>query len=458
MRVIICGAGQVGFHIASYMAREDNDITVIDHNPALIARVNDELDANGIVGHASNPEVLAQAGANEADMIIAVTHSDEINMVSCQVAHSLFNVPKKIARIRNQAYLDPAWANLFSRAHLPIDVVISPEIEVARMINQRLHIPGTTNVVQLAEGNVYLVGVMCKENCPVLFTQIKQFSGLFPNLTFQIALILRDNKIIIPDMNEQLSVGDEVYFFADATHLRRVMAVFGHEEKEARHVVIMGGGNVGLYLANILLAEYRDVRLKIIEQNEERAKLLSENLPGVIVLNGDALSHEVLDEANVGTAETLIAVTNDDEANILGSLLAKQYGCERVITLVNNPSYTALMTSLGVDAVVSPRSSTVSRIMQNVRRGRIKALHTLRDGFAEVIEAEVSDTTNMANKALGALDLPEGVTINVIVRDNKILLPNEETVIKPGDHVVTLALQEQARKVEKMFTVQVDLF
>lgn len=458
MRVIICGAGQVGFNIAAYMAREDNDITVIDTNPDLIARINDELDANGIVGHASKPDVLDRAGANDADIVIAVTASDEVNMVACQVAHSLFNVPKKIARIRERDYLNPAWSNLFSRSHLPIDVIISPEVEVAKAINSRLQIPGATSVMPLAGGKVYLLGVICTPNCPVSNTPLKQLVGLFPDLAIEIAAIQRHGKTIFPGANDQMLAGDEVFFFADARHIRRAMAAFGHEEVEARNVVIMGGGNIGLYLARMLIDQGRHVRMKMIERNEERARYLSEQLPSVTVINGDALQHEILLEANVPMCDTLVAVTDDDEANILGSLLAKQYGCQRVITLVNKPNYAPLISNLGIDAAVSPRASTVSTIMQHVRRGRIRALMSICNGEIEVIEVEVSETAAFVNVPLIDLEIPDNVVIGAIVRNGQVIMPKPFTVIKPGDHVMIMAPEQQMPSVEKLFIVHVDLF
>ncbi len=458
MRVIICGAGQVGYSIAAYLAREENDVTVIDLDASLVAQINDELDVNGMVGHASNPDVLQQAGAADTDLIIAVTHIDEVNMVACQVAHSLFNVPKKIARVRAQAYLEPAWMNLFSRAHMPIDAIISPEIELANAINERLSIPGTTNVFSLAQGQVHLVGVICEDQCPVLNTQIRQLDALFPDLPIEVALILRGNKIMIPDDDEQLQPLDEVYFFTDAEHLERAMAAFGHEEQKARTVCIFGGGNIGLSLAKVLQQEQKRVQIKIIENDAQRAMKLSEELQNVIIIQGDGLQHEILEDANIAQTETLIAVTNDDETNILGSLLAKQYGCERVITLINKPTYRSLVTSLGIDAVVSPRASTVSTIMQHVRRGRIKAVHTLRDGVAEVIEAEVSETSALANVVLGEAELPDDVLIGAIVRRNDFILPHDGCKILPGDHVIVMVKAGQAREVEQLFTVQVDIF
>lgn len=459
MRVIICGAGQVGYNIAAYLAREENDVTVIDIKSHIIAQINEELDVNGIVGYASNPEVLRQAGANEADLIISVTHSDEINMVSCQVAHSLFNVPKKIARVREQAYLDPAWSNLFSRFHMPIDVIISPEIEVANAIEGRLRIPGTTNVVSLAGGRVYLIGVQCHETCPLINTPMKQLGTLFPNLSIEIGAILRGSELIIPKNDDQMLIGDEVYFFADAEHLQRAMAAFGHEEQEARRIVVVGGGNIGLYLTNLIREQHKDTQVKIIEKNKERAVYLSEVVENeVIIINGDGLDHSIIEEAGIKDTETLVAVTDDDETNILGSLLAKQYGCERVITLVNKATYMPMMVPLGIDATVSPRASTVASIMQHIRRGRVKALHNIREGIAEILELEVSETASIINTPLENLELSEGIMIGMIVRNGKVVMPTPEVKIKPNDHVVILASQNATKQVEKLFMVQVDLF
>lgn len=458
MRVIICGAGQVGHSIASYLAREDNDVTVIDIDTSLIGMINEELDVNGIVGHASKPDILARAGAADADMIIAVTHTDEVNMVACQVAHSLFNVPKKIARIRDQAYRDPAWFNLFSRSHMPIDVIISPEVEVAHAINQRLSVPGTTNVVPMADGKIYLVGVACDKACPVINTPLRQLSSLFPDLSIEVVAILRGNKAIIPGSEDQMLTGDEVYFVVDARHLNRAMAAFGHEEPEARRILIIGGGNIGAGLAGLIRQEHKNTRVKIIEIDPDRALEISEELDDTIVLQGDGLHKDILEEANIAQTETLVAVTDDDEANILGSLLAKQFGCERVITLINKNIYTPLMNTLGIDATVSPRAITVSRIMQHVRRGRIKAVHNLRDGFAEVIEAVASETSSIINKQIKNLNLPRHVIIGAILREETVIMPKPDTIIRPGDRVVVLAAHGQAARVEQLFSVQVDLF
>lgn len=458
MRVIICGAGQVGYNIASYLSREDSDVTVIDHNPDLIAHINDEMDVNGIVGHASKPEVLSQAGAADADLILAVTHFDEVNMVACQVAHSLFNVPKKIARIRDQSYLDPAWSNLFSRAHMPIDVIISPEIEVANAIYQRLSVPGTSNVISLAKDTIKLVGVMCFEDCPLVHTQLKQIVSLFPDLYMEIVAIIRNGKTIIPDKNEQILEGDEVYFFTDNEHLHRAMVAFGHYEKKARHVTVMGGGNIGLYLTELLHKNNKTIQIKLLEHNEKRARFLSEHLKNIVVINGDALQNDIMQEANIGSTETLIAITNDDETNIIGSLMAKNMGCERVITLINKTDYAPLILPLGIDATVTPRSITVSSIMQHVRRGRIKELHNICNGDAEVMTIEVSDNATVANKRIEDIKLPKDVLIGGVIREDEIIAPYGHRSIRPGDHVLLVVKSGQSRKAEKLFTPELSLF
>jgi trk system potassium uptake protein TrkA len=458
MRIIICGAGQVGYSIASYLAREDADVTVIDKNPDIIAQVNDGLDVNGIVGHASKPDTLSQAGAADADIILAVTHSDEVNMVACQVAHSLFNVPKKIARVREQSYLEPAWSNLFSRAHMPIDVIISPEKEVAKGIFQRLSIPGTSNVVSLADDKIKLVGVVCDEKCPVTYTQFKQIHSLFPGLHMEIGAIIRGAETIIPDKNDQIIEGDEVYFFTDNDHLQRAMTAFGHQERKARHITIMGGGNIGLFLTEMLQKDYKNVQLKILEHSEERAIFLSEHLSDVIVINGDALQNDIMKEANIAQTETLIAITNDDETNIIGSLMAKNMGCERAMTLINKTDYSPLIMPLGIDATISPRIITVSSIMRHVRRGRIKELHNVCNGSAEVMQIEVADNAAVANKIIADIKWPKNVALGAVMRNDELISMHKEQTIKPGDHVILLMKSGMSRKVEKLFMPEMNLF
>lgn len=458
MKVIVCGAGQVGSNIARYLASEGNNVTVIDHSAELIQRIADTLDVQAMVGHAAHPDVLEAAGAGESDMIIAVTQTDEVNMVACEVAHALFNVPTKIARVRSQSYLKPIWADLFSRDHLPIDVIISPEIEVARAIARRLQVPGAFDMIPMADGKVRVVGVLCADDCPVLHTPLRQLTGLFPDLSLEVVAIIRNDRSIIPGGDDQMLPGDEVYFVCDNRHLGRAMAAFGHEETEARRIIILGGGNIGLFLAEELEAKYPHVTARIVEINRTRAQFVAQRLSRTMVLHGDGLDPEILEEANVRSTETVVAVTNDDEGNILSSLLAKRYGARRAITLINKTSYGALVTPLGIDAIVSPRAITVSNILQHVRRGRIRAVHSLREGFAEVIEAEALETSSVVNTPLRDVKLPSGVIVGAIVRGDEVIVPRPNSVIRPKDRVIILATVGQVKKVEKMFAVRLEFF
>lgn len=458
MQVIICGAGQVGSNIARYLASENADITVIDQSPELVAKLSDSLDVKGIVGFASHPDVLERAGAPDADMIIAVTYADEVNMVACQICHSLFDVPTKIARIRHQSYLDPMWADLFSRDHLPIDVIISPEVEVARAISRRLEIPGAFDVIPLADGKISLIGVHCAEECPILETPLRQLTDLFPDLHIVIVGIWRNGTGLVPTGDDELLAGDDVYFVAETSHLNRAMTVFGHEEQEARRVIIVGGGNIGLNLAQRLENGSRRVMTKVIERDKKRAELVAQTLDRTVVLHGDALDSDILEQANVAESETVVAVSNDDETNILSSLLAKRHGSQRAVTLVNTTSYGPLIGTLGIDTVVSPRAITVSTILQHVRRGRIRSVHTISEGFGELIEAEALETSSLVGVPLREADLPDGVVLGAIVRDGEVVIPRGDTVVRTGDLVVLFAATQAVKKVEKLFAVKLEFF
>ena len=458
MKVIICGAGQVGFNIARYLALEDNEVTVIDQSAELTRKISDTLDVKAIHGLASHPNVLAQAGAVDADMLIAVTQADEVNMVACQVAHSLFEVTTKIARIRQQGYLEDKWANLYSRDHMPIDVVISPELEVARAVARRLRVPGAFDMISLVDDKVKLTGVRCGDDCPIVNTPLRQLTQLFPDLNITIVGIVRDNTPIIPTADDDMLPGDEVYFVADSAHIERAMAVFGHEESEARRMVIFGGGNIGEFLAGEIETNHPSVNFKVVENDKSRAERVARSLKRSVVLQGSVLDTEILEEANVASAETVIAVTNDDETNILASLLAKRMGSQRAITLINSATYLPLMPSLGIDVVVSPRNITVSTILQHVRRGRIHSVHTIRDGFGEIIEAEAMETSGLVGMPLKKTELPANVLVGAIVREDEVIVPRSDSVIQVNDRVVLFAAAEAVREVEKMFSVRLEYF
>ena len=458
MKVIICGAGQVGFNIARYLAQEDNEVTVIDQSAELTRKIRDTLDVKVIHGLASHPNVLAQAGAVDADMLIAVTQADEVNMVACQVAHSLFEVTTKIARIRQQGYLEDKWANLYSRDHMPIDVVISPELEVARAVARRLRVPGAFDMISLVDDKVKLAGVRCGDDCPIVNTPLRQLTQLFPELNITIVGIVRDNTPIIPTADDDMLPGDEVYFVADSAHIERAMAVFGHEESEARRMVIFGGGNIGEFLAGEIETNHPSVNFKVVENDKSRAERVARSLKRSVVLQGSVLDTEILEEANVASAEAVVAVTNDDETNILASLLAKRMGSRRAITLINSATYLPLMPSLGIDVVVSPRNITVSTILQHVRRGRIHSVHTIRDGFGEIIEAEAMETSGLVGMPLKKTELPANVLVGAIVREDEVIVPRSDSLIQVNDRVVLFAAAEAVREVEKMFSVRLEYF
>jgi len=457
MKVVICGAGQVGYHIASYLAGERNDVTVIDRSPELIARVNETLDVQAFVGNASQPDVLESAGAADADMIIAVTFADEVNMVACQVAHSLFNVPTKIARIRQQSFLEPVWADLFSRDHMPIDVIISPEIEVAQAISRRLAVPGAFDMIPLAEDKVRVIGVRCMEDCPIVHTPLRQLTELFPDLHIVVVGIVHEENAFIPKSTDQMFPGDEVYFVADTDHVPRALAAFGYQEQEAHRMVILGGGNIGLNLAKLIEAT-PDMTARIIERAQARARKIASMLPDTMVTWGDGLDAEILEEINIRSADTVVAVTDDDETNILGSLLAKRYGVERTIALANKTTYSSLVTTLGIDVLVNPRAITVSTILQHIRRGRIRAVHSLRDGFGEIIEAEALETSPLVGSQIREGKLPSGVIIGAIVRDGEVIIPRGDTDVRARDRVILLATAGSVKKVEKLFAVRLEFF
>ena len=458
MKVIVCGGGQVGYNIARYLAQEENDVVVIDHSNELTRKISDTLDVKAITGFASEPAVLEQAGAADTDLIIAVTQADEVNMVACQIAHSIFEITTKIARIRNQGYLDPQWGNLYTRDNLPIDVIISPEREVARAMSSRLRVPGAFETISLVDDKVKLVGVRCGEDCPVVNTPLRQLTQLFPDLNVHIVGIVREDGNFIPNGEDQLLAGDGVYLVVDSNHVRRAMSAFGHDEIEARRIVIFGGGSIGLFLAQQVENEDSTVNIKVVEADKNTAESVARNLKRSVVLQGDVLDPEIMEEANVSAAETVIAVTNDDETNILASLLAKRAGSQRAITLVNNSAFEPIIPSLGIDVLVNPRNITVSTILQHVRRGKIHSVHTLQEGFGELIEAEAVETSSLIGVPLREASLPDGVIVGAIVREDEVTVPRGSTVVNANDRVVLFAATEAVKQVEQLFSVGLEFF
>ena len=458
MKVLVCGAGEVGFSIARQLADEDNDVFVVDHSPERIRKVDEGLDVRCLEGFASHPDVLERAGAADVDMLIAVTQSDEINIVACQVGHTLFDVPTKIARIRHQAYLDPAWGGLFNRDHMPIDVIVSPEAEVARAIGRRLDAPGALDLAAFAGGKARFVGARLGEACPVVNTPIGQLNELFPDLDITIVRIVRGDRALFPARMEQLLPGDEIYFVAETGQLPRAMALFGHEEAAARRLLLVGGGNIGLKLARDIEASGAPVDLTLIEHDAARARRAADKLDETVVLNGDALDADLLAEANVAETETVVAVTDNDEVNVLASVLAKRHGCARAVTLVNSSTYGPLIAPLGIDAAIGPRELTASSILQHVRRGRIRSVYRLRGGEAEVIEVEALETSPVVGRPLKEVEFPRGALIGALVRDGAVLIPRGNTSVKPNDIAIVFSPSSAVKKVERMFAVAPGFF
>lgn len=458
MRVIICGAGQVGYGIAERLAAEDNDISVIDTSAELIQVIRDTLDVRGFVGHGAHPDVLAAAGADQADMIIAATLYDEVNIVACEVAHALFNVPTKIARIRAQAYLQSHYQDLFSRDHMPIDVIISPELEVGEMVLRRIALPGVSDVVRFADENVAVLAIECLEDCPVINTPLFQLTDLFPDLAATVMAIVRNDKLFIPRSTDQMFSGDIAYVAATKSQVRRTLALFGHEEPEATRIVIAGGGNVGLHVAQTIEAKQPKTKVKLIEPNLQRANAIADQLRRSLVLHGSALDQKLLIEAEIQDADLMVTLTNDDQVNMLAAVMAKGLGCKSNLVLINNPDFLNLSKSLGIDAHISPRSVTISRVLQHVRRGRIRAVHSVQKGQAEIIEAEALETSPMVGAPLRELDLPAGLRIGAIYRNGEVIKPDGNVRIKPKDRVVLFATAETVKQVEQMFRVSLEFF
>lgn len=458
MKVVICGIGQVGFQIAKYLSKEDIDVTVIDLNEKLVKKTAEVLDVKSVHGYAAHPDVLERAGAHDADMILAVTKLDEVNMLTCQVAYSLFNIPVTIARIRHQGYLNPIWSNLFGRDHLPIDVTISPEAEVAKAIHRRLHVPGALDMIQLVDGAVTVVGLRCADTCPLIHTPLDQLVTLFPDLNVILFGIIRNEKLIVPKATDQLLPGDEVYCSIESTQINRLLSIFGMEEDEAHNIVIVGGGNIGYYLAQALEEEVPATQTKLIELNPKRAEDIAQDLTKTSILNGDVLDPEIIEAAHFSDTDTFIAVTDDDEINILASLLAKRHGDMKVMALINTSTYHPLLPALGIDVTINPKDITVSSILGHVRRGRIRSVYSLREGYGEIIEADAIETSPLVGKPLKHANLPQGVIVGSIVRGDQVIAPHGDTVIKSKDRIVIFSPSHTVKKVEKLFSVRLEYF
>lgn len=457
MRVIICGAGRVGQGIARHLAQEHHDITMIDEDGDLIDSVQNDYDVRGVVGHAAHPQVLRAAGAEASDMLIAVTHFDEINMVICQVADTLFSVPTKIARIRAQAYLDPANSALFSKTALPIDLIISPEIEVGEAILRRIRSPSAVSSMSFEDGELQLLGMKVREDSPLLDTSLDQIAGLFPDLLARVVGIKRQQKIFAPRGNYQLRPDDTAYVAVRKKETPRLNKLFNRSVEELKRVVIVGGGNVGLYVASMLERE-PNIRVRIIEASSAKADEVVSQLKQTIVIHGDGLSRDVLEEAGADQADIVIAVTDDDKTNMLIGKLAKQMGARRTHALVNAHELVAISQDLDIDAVLDPRALSVSKVLTKLRRGRILSVQSLEDGVAEIAVGVTLKSSPLIGKPVDYADMPDGVTAAAIVRDEQIIFPGPDVRVEADDRLLLFYETTATRKVEQFFRVSADFF
>lgn len=458
MKVIICGAGQVGWQIARHLCSERNDVTVVDNNPALVRNITDTLDVTGIAGFASHPDVLERAGARDADMVIAATFSDEVNMVTCQVAHSVFSVPRKVARLRAQSYLDAIYSDLYRRDHLPIDVVISPEQEVAAAAMKRLSAPSAFDTELFMDGKLQLLGLRLTSECPVLNTPLRQLSELFSTLKAVVVGIRRGGNLFVPDSSDQLMDGDEVYVFSSVEDVPRTLEIMGREKEASGRVLIVGGGNVGLRVARSLEANMRRIRARVIEKDRTRAENAADNLERTVVLHGDGLDIELLEEANISKTDAVLALTDDDKTNLLTCARAKSLGVELTVALINDPTLSGLMEPLNIDAYINPRATTVSSILRHIRHGRIRAIYSVGDTEAEVIEAQVLGTSAITGKRLGDIDWPNSTLVGGVLKGGEVHRPNVDTLIEEGDILTVFTAASDVEQVETLFQVSLDFF
>ena len=460
MNIIICGAGRVGFTIAKQLSEQGHSITVIDQSSEDIQKIDEALDVKAIVGKATYPSILEKANATEADMIIAVTRNDEINMVICQIAFSIFNIPKKIARIRSQDYLNPKFTRVYNKENLPIDVIISPEIEIAKSIQRKLEAPGALDSVPFADNKIRLLEIFINDNCNLINIQLNELTKKHNNLDANIIGIIRDDKFLIPKKNDDIKKNDKIYVIINSSQMAETLEAFGHNEKISKKILIVGGGNIGFNLAKNLEETLDSARVKIVEKDKDRAEFLANELNNTIVINGNGLDEEVLMEANLEEAETVLALTNDDEDNLMVSVLVEKFAQDektvddkRTMALINKPNYSLLQNSLKIDDLIDPRMNTVSSILKHIHKGTIETAYTIMNGEYEVIEAEIIETSELINKELKNSNLPEEIRIGAILRDDKVVIPRSNFVFQKEDRVVFLAKKDSISVVENIFRI-----
>jgi len=454
MNVIICGAGRVGFTIAKLLSDQNHSITVIDQSSEDIQKINDSLDVKAIVGKATYPSVLEKANAIDADMIIAVTRNDEINMLICQIAFSIFKIQKKIARIRSQDYLNPKFSKVYNKENLPIDVIISPELEIAKSLQRKLEAPGALDNVPFADNKIRLLEILVNDSCQLIDIKLNELTKKFPKLEANILGVIRNEKFIILKKNDVMKKDDKAYVVINSSQMELTLSAFGHNEKISNKILIIGGGNIGFNLAKNIEQSFDSARVKIIEKNKERSEFIANELDNSIIINGNGLDEDVLAEANLEEIETVLALTNDDEDNLMVSVLVEKFSKnKRTMALINKPNYSLLQSSLKIDDLIDPRMNTVSSILKHVHKGSIENAYSILNGEYEVIEAEIIETSELINKELKNSNLPDEIRIGAILRKDKIIIPRSNFIFLKDDIVVFLARRDQLAIVENMFRI-----
>ena len=454
MNIIICGAGRVGFTIAKLLSEQNHSITVIDQSSEDIQKIKDSLDVNAIVGKATYPSILEKANGADTDMIIAVTRNDEINMLICQIAYTTFKIPKKIARIRSQNYLEPKFAKLYNKENLPIDVIISPELEIAKSLQRKLEAPGALENIPFADNKIRLLEILINNDCPIKNIKLNELTKKFPDLEANILGVIRKEKFKILKKNDVMEKDDKAYVIINSSQMEKTLIAFGHNEKISSKILIIGGGNIGFNLAKSIEETFESARIKIIEKNKERAEFIANELNNSIIINGNALDEDVLAESNLDEIETVLALTNDDEDNLMVSVLVEKFSKnKRTLALTNKPNYSLLQSSLKIDDLIDPRMSTVSSILKHVHKGTIETAYSILNGEYEVIEAEIIETSELINKELKNTNLPDEIRIGAILRGKDIIIPRSNFIFKKDDKVVFLAKNDQIPIVENMFRI-----
>ncbi|WP_339898923.1 Trk system potassium transporter TrkA [uncultured Gilvimarinus sp.] len=461
MKIIILGAGQVGASLAENLASESNDITIIDTDNARLRELRDRLDIGVVTGAGSHPDVLVQAGVEDADMLVAVTNNDETNMIACQVAHSLFRTPTKIARVRATAYLTNN--KLFCNDAIPIDVLISPEQLVSDYIFRLIETPGALQVLDFAEGKVQLVAVKAYHGGPLIGQELRFLREHMPSVDTRVAAIYRRGRAIMPTGSTVIEADDEVFFLAGKNDIRAVISELRRMETAYKRIIIAGGGNIGMRLARKLEGRYN---VRVIEHNKHRAEHLSEHLERAIVLEGSASDQDLLRDENIEDTDVFLALTNDDEANIMSSMLAKRLGARKVMALINNPAYVDLVQGGDIDIAISPQTTTIGSLLTHVRRGDMVSVYSLRRGAAEAIELIAhgdKNSSKVVGRALEDIDLPQGANIGAIVREtesgSEVIIAHDDVVVESGDHVIVFLLNKKhIRDIEKLFQVGFTFF